>query len=157
MIHLLLKGMRSDDCTAQASTWPFIVSVKRPYLALTQPLTAFFGCVGARHIPPVCGLRRTPVFLVVVSVTCAPHQSPIRLKAYGRLASAPDICPWHASCPRKPSVPYRVQACTTYSYRGSLAGPTFIGLTAEASQDSPIRWQAICEGLRPGLIRMGGC
>src|SRR4029434_3654023 len=107
MIHLLLKGMRSDDCTAQASTWPFIVSGKRPYLSLTQPLTAFFGCVGARHIPPVCGLRRTPVFLVVVSVTFAPHQSPIRLKAYGRLASAPDICPWHASCPRKPSVPYR--------------------------------------------------
>jgi len=45
----------------------------------------------------------------------APHQSPIRLKAYGRLAAAPDICPWHASCPRKPSVPSRVQSCTTYS------------------------------------------
>ena len=45
MIILLLKCMRSDDCTAQASTRPFIVSVKRQYAPLTQLLTAFFCCV----------------------------------------------------------------------------------------------------------------
>src|SRR5215475_3684760 len=41
MIHLLLKGMRYDDCTAQASTRPFIVSVKRPYAPYTQLLSTF--------------------------------------------------------------------------------------------------------------------
>src|SRR6266702_7239125 len=42
MIHLLLKGMRYDDCTAQASTRPFIVSVKRQYFPLPHLLTPFF-------------------------------------------------------------------------------------------------------------------
>jgi hypothetical protein len=86
----------------------------------------------------------------------APHQSPIRIKASGRLAVAPDVCPWHRRCPRKPSVPCRVQSCTAYRSPGSLAGPPFTGLTAEASHNSAIRRQAICQGLRPGLIRWDG-
>ena len=87
----------------------------------------------------------------------APHQSPIRIKASGRLAVAPDVCPWHGRCPRKPSVPCRVQSCPAYRSHGSLTGPTFTGLTAEASHNSAIRWQAICQGLRLGRIRSDGC
>src|SRR5215470_3779645 len=87
----------------------------------------------------------------------APHQSPIRIKASGRLASSPDVCPWHRECPRKPSVPCRVQSCTAYRSHGSLAGPTFIGLTAEASHHWAMQWQAIWDGLRQGRIRSGGC
>jgi hypothetical protein len=87
----------------------------------------------------------------------APHQSPIRIKAFGRLAVVPDVCPWHCRCPRKPSVPYRVQSYPAYRSHGSLTGPPFTGLTAEASHNSAIRWQAICQGLRLGLIRSGGC
>jgi hypothetical protein len=83
----------------------------------------------------------------------APHQSPIRIKASRRLASSPDVCPWHRGCPRKPSVPCRVQSCTAYRSHGSLAGPTLTGLTAEASHHSAMRWQALCQRLRPGLIR----
>jgi hypothetical protein len=64
--------------------------------------------------------------------------------------------PLASSCPRKPSVPYRVQFCTAYRSHGSLTGPTLTGLTAEASHHSAMRWQAICDGLRPGLIRWNG-
>jgi hypothetical protein len=32
---------------------------------------------------------------------------------------------------------------------GSLMGPVSLWLTGEASPDSPIRWEAICYGLRP--------
>src|SRR5215831_4363073 len=118
MIDLLLKGMRSDDCTAQASTWPFIVSVKRQYFSLTQLWTTFFGCVplGTLH-PPTGRLRRTPVFLGVVSAVRTPHQTPIRIKAPCHLALRRDGCPWHLLCPRKPSVPYRVQACPAHKDR----------------------------------------
>jgi hypothetical protein len=72
--------MRSDDCTAQASTWPFIVSVKRQYLSRPQLLTVF-PLWSARYTPlPTCGRRRIPVFLRMVSVMWAPHQAPIRIK-----------------------------------------------------------------------------
>jgi len=53
--------------------------------AIPPPYTtfdSFFLLRYARHTPPLCGLRRIPVFLVVVSAACAPHQSPIRLKAH---------------------------------------------------------------------------
>src|SRR5215471_17442729 len=86
----------------------------------------------------------------------APHQSPIRIKASGRRAVAPDVCPWHRGCPRKPSVPCRVQSCTAYRSHGSHTGPTFTGLTAEASHHSAIRRQVLCQRLRPGLIRWDG-
>src|SRR4029453_18049084 len=67
MIDLLLKGMRSEDCTAQASTWPFIVSVQRQYLSLPQLLTCF-SLRSARHTPPpIGGLRRIRVFIPVAS------------------------------------------------------------------------------------------
>jgi len=69
----------------------------------------------------------------------APHQPPIRIKASWRLAAAPDVSPWHHECPRKPSVPCCVQSCTAYRYSGSLAGPPFPGLTAEASPNSASR------------------
>src|SRR5215475_366253 len=47
MIQLLLTCWRSDDGIAQASTWPFIVSVKRQDLPLAQLLTTFFRCARA--------------------------------------------------------------------------------------------------------------
>jgi len=52
--------------------------------------------------------------------------------------------PLASSCPRKPSVPYRVQFCIAYRSHGSLTGPTLPGLTAEASHHSAMRRQAIC-------------
>src|SRR5215831_14776647 len=141
MIHLLFKCMRYADCTAQASTRPFIVSVKRQYVPLTPLWTTFFGCVplGKLH-PPTGRLRRTPVFLCVVSAVRAPPQTPIRIKASWRLAPRPDVCPWHLSCPRKPSVPCRVQSCTAHKCHGSLMGPVSRWLTAEAAPDSTLRW-----------------
>ena len=45
---------------------------------------------------------------------------------------------------------------TSHRCHGALAGPTFQELTAEASQDFTSRWQAICHGLRLGLIRRRG-
>src|SRR5437764_6458717 len=61
MIHLLLKGMRYDDCTAQASTRPFIVSVKRQYFSLTQ-LWAFFRCVPLGTLHPRLAASDASVF-----------------------------------------------------------------------------------------------
>jgi len=61
MIYLLLKGMRYADCTAQASTRPFIVSVTRQHLSLPQLLTAFFGCV-ALGPPPALRPQTHPCF-----------------------------------------------------------------------------------------------
>ena len=153
MIHLLLKGMRYDDCTAQASTWPFIVSVKRQYLSLPQLLTVFPLC-SARDTPPPLGYcRRIRVFMLVASVpmrrTSHPSGSRPRDASLCRQTSAPGI----VGCPRKPSVPYRVQFCTAYRSHGSLTGPTLPGLTAEASRHAAMRRQAIYDGLRPGLIR----
>ena len=86
----------------------------------------------------------------------APHQSPIRLKASGRLAVAPDVGPGPCRCPRKPSVPCRVPSWTASRSHGSLTGPPFTGLTAEASHNSAMRRQAIWQGVRLGLIRWDG-
>jgi hypothetical protein len=84
MIHLLLKGMRSDDCTAQASTWPFIVSVKRQYLSCTQ-LLPFFLLRSTWHTPPPIGsLRRIRVFIPVASAPCA---APVTHQDQGLLTS----------------------------------------------------------------------
>src|SRR5262245_37265990 len=70
----------------------------------------FFPWRPAWHTPPTCGRRHIPVFFPVVSAVRAPPHPPIRLKASGRLAGEPNVCPWHLSCPRKPSVPSRVQS-----------------------------------------------
>ena len=148
--------MRYDDCTAQASTWPFIVSVKRQYLSLTQPFDIFFRCVPLGTLHPRLAISDASVFSFPWRrLRCA---APVTHQDQGLLTSRcrPDVCPWHRRCPRKPSVPCRVQSCTAYRSHGSLAGPTLTGLTAEASHNSAIRRQAICHGLRPGLIRWGG-
>ena len=120
-----------------------------PYTTLDN----FFPWRLAWHTPPTCGRRRIPVFLRVVSAVSAPHHPPIRIKASGRLAGEPNVCPWHLSCPRKPSVPCRVQSSTAHTCHGSLAGPVSLWLTAEASPDSTLRWQAIGHGLRSGRIK----
>jgi hypothetical protein len=86
--------MRYDDCTAQASTRPFIVSVKRVNFPSTH-----FSCVFSTHthsIPRMCSTNAyAPQFsLLVVSPRCmGPHQSSIRIKALGGSAV------WHALPP----------------------------------------------------------
>src|SRR5262249_16636510 len=112
MIHLLLKGMRYDDCTAQTSTRPFIVSVKRQYLSLTQLLT-FFSLRSARHTPPPLGhLRRIRVFMLVASApmrrTSHPSGSrPLDVSLMSQ-TSAPGIVDAPEN-PRFPAVSNRVQ------------------------------------------------
>src|SRR5262245_22703232 len=84
--------------------------------AILPPSTTFdhvFPLRSVWYTPPLtCGRRRIPVFFRVVSAVWTPHQTPIRIKARGRLAATPDVGPWHLSCPRKPSVPCRVQSYT---------------------------------------------
>jgi hypothetical protein len=53
--------MRYDDCTAQASTRPSIVSVKRQYLSLTQLLT-FFSWVLVGTLHPRLAISDASVF-----------------------------------------------------------------------------------------------
>src|SRR5262249_58868873 len=112
MIHLLFKCMRYADCTAQASTRPFIVSVKRQYLSLTQLLT-FFSLRSARHTPPPLGaLRRIRVFIPVASAPMrrTSHPSGSRPRDVSRLrqTSAPGIVDAPEN-PRFPAVSNRVQ------------------------------------------------
>src|SRR5215467_4146357 len=110
--------------------------------AILIPYTTFdifFVAFCSAHSTPDWRSQTHPCFHSRGVGSDAPHQSPIRIKASGRLASAPDGCPWHRRCPRKPSVPCRVQACTAYRSHGSLAGPTLTGLTAEASHNSAMR------------------
>src|SRR5215468_7252960 len=112
MIHLLLKWMRYADCTAQASTRPFIVSVKRQYSSLTQ-LLAFFSLRSARHTPPpIGGLRRIRVFIPVASApmrrTSHPSGSRPRDVSLRRQTSAPGIFDAPEN-PRFPTVSNRVQ------------------------------------------------
>ena len=127
--------------------------------AILRPSTTFdiFPVVfRAAHSTPDWRAQTHPDFHFCGVGSHAPHQSPIRIKASGRLAVVPDVCPWHCRCPRKPSVPCRVQSCPASRSHGSLTGPPFTGLTAEASHHSAMRWQALCDGLRPGLIRWNG-
>src|SRR5215470_10665046 len=122
MIDLLLKGMRSDDCTAQASTWPFIVSVNRQYLSLPQLLT-FFPLGSRRHTPPPLGhRRRIRVFIPVASApmrrTSHPSGSrPLDVSLPGQ-TSAPGIVNAPEN-PRFPAVSNRVQRTDTWLPRGS--------------------------------------
>src|SRR6266699_4916455 len=118
MIHLLLKGMRYDDCTAQASTRPFIVSVKRQYLSLTQLLT-FFPLGSRRHTPPPIGhLRRIRVFMPVASAsmrrTSHPSGSrPLDVSLLGQ-TSAPGVVD-DPENPRFPPVSNRLQRTESMS------------------------------------------
>jgi hypothetical protein len=142
--------------TAQRKSHPLEGSCQE---AIPLPSTTFdiFPVVfRSAHSTPDWLAQTHPCFHFRSVGSHAPHQSPIRIKASGRLAVAPDVCPWHCPCPRKPSVPCRVQSCTAYRSHGSLAGPPFTGLTAEASHNSAMRWLALCHGLRLGLIRSGG-
>ena len=68
--------------TAQRKSHPLEGSCQEAKPLPYTTFDGFFRLRCARHTPPLCGLRRTPVFLVVVSAPCAPHQSPIRLKAH---------------------------------------------------------------------------
>src|SRR5262245_56625487 len=112
MIHLLLKWMRYADCTAQASTRPFIVSVKRQYFSLTQLLT-FFPLRSTRYTPPSIGhLGCIRVFMFVVSAsrrrTSHPSGSRPRDVSLLRQTSAPGIVNAPEN-PRFPAVSNRVQ------------------------------------------------
>ena len=96
--------------------------------AILLPSTTFdiFPVVfRSAHSPPAWPSQTHPCFHARGVDAHAPHQSPIRIKASCRLALAPDGCPWHRRCPRKPSVPCRVQSCTTYRSPGSLTGRAF--------------------------------
>src|SRR2546426_11190664 len=156
MIHLLLKGMRYDDCTAQASTRPFIVSVKRQYFSHTQLLT-FFPLRSARHTPPPIGdLRRIRVFIPVASAPCA---APVTHQDQGLVTSRffARRLPLASWMPQKTlgSLPcpivYSVQIA--WLPRGS----NFDRAHGRGVANSTIRQQAICHGLRPGRIRLDGC
>src|SRR5918911_4876244 len=112
MMHLLRTGMRYAECTAQASTRPFIVSVKRQYLSLPQLLTLFPLC-SARHTPPLLGhRRRIPVFIPVALTpmrrTSHPSGSRPRDVSLLRQTSAPGIVDAPEN-PRFPAVSNRVQ------------------------------------------------
>src|SRR4029450_7206900 len=105
--------------------------------AIPLPSTTFdifFVAFHSAHSTPDWRSQTHPCFHSRGVGSNAPHQSPIRIKASGRLASSPDVCPWHRGCPRKPSVPCRVQSCLVDRSPVSLPSPPFRGLTAEASE-----------------------
>src|SRR4029450_265456 len=82
--------------------------------AIPLPSTTFdmfFVVFRSAHATPDWPSQTHPCFHSRGVGSDAPHQSPIRFKASCRLASSPDVCPWHRGCPRKPSVPCRVQSC----------------------------------------------
>ena len=122
MIELLFKGMRSDAHIAQASTWPFIVSVKREYLS-RPPLLPCFSLCSARHTPPPIGHRRR--IRVCMPVASAPMRRPShpsgarpRDVSLPGQTSAPGMV--HApDNPRFPAVSNRVQRPDTWLPRGS--------------------------------------
>jgi len=84
---------------------------------------------------------RAPVFNQLVSDPVGPHQSPIRFKAmgavpYGQRSPAPG----NLDCPRKLSVPRRVQGYRiTDPVALPVRGPTLWWLTAWASIESQHR------------------
>ena len=120
-------------------------------LSLTQPLTAFFGCVGARHIPGFVASDVPSVFLVVVSVTLrrTSHPSGSRLMDVSllRQTSAPGTRRAPENLGSLPC-PIVYNAQITWLPRGSNRS----GAHGRGVARPPIRWQAICEGLRLGLI-----
>jgi len=83
-------------------------------ILLPYPILTFFSWVLVGTLHPRSAILDASVFSTRGVGFDAPHQSPIRIKASWRLAAGPDVCPWHRGCPRKPSVPYRVQSCTAY-------------------------------------------
>ena len=105
----------------------------------------FSRCVLLGTLHPRLAISNAAVFsLSWRRLLCA---APVTHQDQGLLMSR--CCARHlplaSSCPRKPSVPYRVQFCTAYRSHGSLTGPTLTGLTAEASHHSAMRWQALCD------------
>src|SRR5437764_15429450 len=155
MIHLLLKGMRYDDCTAQASTRPFIVSVKRQYFSLTQ-LWAFFRCVPLGTLHPRLAASDASVFAFPWRrLRCA---APVTHQDQGLVTSR--CCarrlPLASSMPQKTlgSLPcpivYSVQIA--WLPRGSTFDRAHGRGVAKLGQSTV----GICHGLRQGLIRMGG-
>jgi hypothetical protein len=106
--------MRYADCTAQASTRPFIVSVKRQYLSRTQLLTTFFGGVAPGTFPRFAASDAPLFSLLWCRLRCA---APVTHQAQGSLTSRASARrpPLARSVPQKtlgslpcPSV-YRVQ------------------------------------------------
>jgi hypothetical protein len=63
MMHLLLTGMRYAECTAQASTRPFIVSVKRQYLSFDTTFDRFPVVVRSGYPTPDLWPQTHPCFL----------------------------------------------------------------------------------------------
>src|SRR4029434_3909032 len=136
MIHLLLKGMRYDDCTAQASTRPFIVSVKRENIPLTHPC-AFFAEVCRMASRCRFAVSPAPVSAAIVRHLALWRRTRHPSGSRHMMDTSP-CCqasgPWHISCPRKPSVPCRVQSCQAQCMWLSHRGPPRSWLAAEASQ-----------------------
>jgi hypothetical protein len=127
----------------------------------TLPITTFdnfFRCarVGTLHPRLVASdaslfsFRWCPAML-------APHQTPIRIKALGVSPRRPDVCPWHGSCPRKPSGPCRVQPYRAYKCHGSLVGPLSLWLTAEASPDATSTSVGQLSGVEARTNQSHGC
>jgi hypothetical protein len=68
-------------------------------------------------------LGHAPLFSIGRCWTFGPHQSPIRFKALGESLLRVSSRPWQSRCPRKLSVPRRVQGYSDHrSYGSSLSG-----------------------------------
>jgi hypothetical protein len=102
--------------TAQRKSHPLEGSCQEAIPLPSTTFDMFFVVFRSAHATPDWPSQTHPCFHSHGVGSDAPHQSPIRFKASQRLAAEPDVCPWHCACPRKPSVPCRVQSCTTYRY-----------------------------------------
>jgi hypothetical protein len=131
---------------------PLEGSCQEAILPLPPLWTTFFCGVPSGTLPPPCGRRRIPVFFRMVSAvwrrTIHPSGSRPRDVSLARQTSAPGTCRAPENR-RFPAVSNRV----LLKCHGSLKGPVAPWLTAEASSDSTLRWQAICHGLRSGRIK----
>jgi hypothetical protein len=76
--------MRYDDCTAQASTRPFIVSVKRQYLSRTQLLIPFSVALRQAHSPALRSQTHPCFPSLWCRLRCA---APVTHQAQGSLTS----------------------------------------------------------------------
>ena len=116
-----VKNLDDETFGVIYQTWLGIS--KHPYRRLlsrdkTPPITTFdnfFRCARSGRLHPRLVAADASVFSFV---WCRPfwhrtiHPSGSRHLDVSPLR--PNACPWHASCPRKPSVPCRVQACINH-------------------------------------------
>jgi len=91
--------------TAQRKSHPLEGSRQEATPLPSTTFDIFSRCVLLGTLHPRLASPTQPCFHCRGVDAHAPHQSPIRIKAFWCLAVAPDICPWHLHAPENPRFP----------------------------------------------------